>query len=128
MKTNLFTKKFRIPTYGGKLWVIVHPNIKTAIDVVEDMVSERIHYKDQRAYDSYTYSLLHDDDRYWTMIFLKPNAKPGTIAHECKHAVNHIFSYRGTKLSLSNDEHECYFLEWMIYSAHRAIDMYKKQQ
>lgn len=122
----MYIKKVRIPTYGGRLWIIINPSIKHAIDKLEDITSESIHMKDQRGYEAYAYSGLDEKHRHRVMLFLKPNAKPGEIAHECKHAVNVIFSYRGVRLSLTNDEPECYFLDWMVTTAHKAIDGYRK--
>lgn len=120
-------KKLKIPTYGGRLWVIISPSIKHAIDEVEDLTNDSIHMKDKRAYSAYTYSNLDEKERHRIMMFFKPNATPGEIAHECKHVVNVIFSYRGIKLSLSNDEPECYLLDWMVTAVHRALVDYKKE-
>ncbi len=119
-------KKVKIPTYGGKLWVIISPSIKHAIDKVEDITFENIHMKDQRGYVSYMYSGLDEKQKHRVMIFIKPNATPGEIAHECKHAVNIVFSYRGIRLSVSNDEPECYLLDWMVTTVHRTLDEYRK--
>ena len=66
---------------------------------------------------------LDEKQRHRVMLFLKPTAKPGEIAHECKHAVNVIFSYRGVRLSLTNDEPECYFLDWMVTTVHKATGL-----
>lgn len=120
-------KKLRIPTYGGSLWVIISPSIKDAIERVEDMTSEQIRHKIHNGgYLGYMYSGVDERSKHRVMIFLKPNATHGEVAHECKHAVNIIFSYRGVKLSLTNDEPECYFLDWMVTAVHRALDGYRK--
>ena len=120
----MIIRKLRIPTYGGRLWVIVCPSIKHAIDRLEDMTNESIHLKDQRGYQSYMYANTDERERHRVMMFFKPNAKVGDIAHECKHAVNIIFNYRGVKLSLTNDEPECYFLDWMVTAVDRAVKSY----
>lgn len=121
-------KKLKVPTYGGSVWVIINPSVKNAIEKVEDMTSEKIRHKvHNNGYLGYMYSGIDERNKHRVMIFLKPNATPGEVAHECKHAVNIIFSYRGIKLSLSNDEPECYLLDWMVTSVHKALKEYSKE-
>jgi hypothetical protein len=60
------------------------------------------------------------------LILLKPVASPGRIAHEANHAVNIILSWNGVKASFTNDESECYFLEYVVDKIHDTIKLYSK--
>lgn len=119
-------KKTKVATYGGPLWIVVSKNISRAIDKVEDMIDDSVHMENKQ-YRSYTFANDNERGRYRVIIFIRPTSSPGEIAHECKHAVNLIFASKGVKLSLSNDEHECYFLEQIIDVAYRAIKEYNKK-
>lgn len=119
-------KKIKVPTYGGPMWIVVSKNISSAIDKIEDIIYDSVHMEN-RQYRSYTFANDDNRGRYRIIIFIRPQSPPGEIAHECKHAVNLIFSSKGVKLSLCNDEHECYYLERIIDFAHRAISEYRKK-
>ena len=47
---------------------------------------------------------------------------PGMIAHECKHAVNLIFANIKYQLDETNDEVECYLLQWLIDEVYKKIN------
>lgn len=126
MKSKLFIKKTRIPTYNSRLWIIVCPSITYAIDVVEDQIHTTIATKEMGAVKALAFSYTTDTQAKSFFLFLRPSSSPGEIAHECKHLVNHIFYYFGVRLSLTNDESEAYFLERIVDTAHLAIKQYKK--
>lgn len=46
----------------------------------------------------------------------------GTIAHEAKHALNHIFSSKGIRPDVFNDEPECYLLGYLVDWIHNVIN------
>lgn len=122
---NILIRKFRAPVYNSRVWIVVAKNIPVAIDKLEDMTHFPILKKEESGQiEVYTFSYW--DERVYTFIFVHPKAAPGSIAHEAKHAVNHIFGYHGVKLSTSNDEHECYYLDMFVEKIHLAIKHYKK--
>lgn len=119
--------KFRAPIYCTQIWVVVSKSLSYAFDKVEDQIDMRIiAEQDKRSVAAYTFAFEDHNGRTKVILFLKPNALAGDIAHECKHAVNVIFSWHGVKLSLANDEHECYMLGWMVDRCHNAIKRFKK--
>jgi hypothetical protein len=127
MKNNLHITKLRLPVYGGSVWIIICPSIAKALDWAEDQMSHPIIAPEDKSKSlGYCYSLYEEGRRRY-LLFLKPNAKPGTIAHECNHLVNMMFSWHGIKLSTSNDEAECYYLDFMVDRTHSAINTYKKK-
>lgn len=119
-------KKFRAPLYGTPVWVVVSTSIPKAIDYVEDIVDFKLHEEENRiGTDAYTVAFTSEKGKQIIFLFFKPSAKPGLIAHEVKHAINMLFSWRGVRLSVNNDEHECYYLETMIDKIHRILQQFK---
>lgn len=122
MSKTPFIRKFRIPVYTDRVWVVVHPSIAVAVDYIEDLIDHSIEHNNAEAL-TFTYKDANSAKR--TIIFFKPNPKPGLIAHEVKHAINFVFSWSGIRLSTTNDEHECYLLEWMINKVHSILNQAK---
>lgn len=47
---------------------------------------------------------------------------PGIVAHECLHATNYILQVRGVKPAKEeNDEHYCYYLQWLIEKIYSVV-------
>jgi len=121
-------KKSSVPVYRTRLWIVVTTNLPKAIDELEDQLDHKIAGAEHRnSIRAYTYGFVDQDGRAQVIIFIRPNSSPGEIAHETKHAVNIIFQWHGVKLSTTNDESECYYLERLINKVHCAILSHKKQ-
>lgn len=126
-KNNLLIRKLRIPIYRSSLWIIICPSLAKAVDQVEDEVNTKVgHVDGMHSIRAYTYAGQMENGARRFMLFLTPGSKPGEIAHECKHLVNFIFQWHGVNLSLTNDEHECHYLETIVDYTHKAINHYKK--
>lgn len=111
------------------MWIVVSPSISSSIDCVEDMMDHKVINPEWKGtIRAYTYGYLSSDNIQRIILFLRPTSKPGEIAHEIKHAINIIFSWNGIKLSTSNDESECYYLENLVDKTHNAITTYKRKQ
>lgn len=125
-----FIKKLKAPLYRTPIWVIVHPSISKAIDFVEDKVDFPLESRKQKGEGRSTMataiSLEDPQGCQRVFLFLRPSSKPGEIAHECKHTLNRIFQWYGVRLSVTNDESECYYLDWLVDHAHSVINKYKK--
>jgi hypothetical protein len=125
-------RKFKAPGYNTRIWTVVSNSFLKSIDAVEDRIDHKMLTEEERTGSrsilAYTYAYTKATGGYHILIFLKPTAKPGIIAHECKHAVNFIFQWHGQKLSLDNDEHECYMLDWLVDQAHNSIKKYKSKK
>jgi len=119
--------KFKAPIYGTQVWIVVDNSFYNAFDKVEDLIDEKLAKPEEiKSIRAYTYAYEMANGKYRIMLFFKPNSDPGLIAHEAKHLVNIIFLWHGVKLSLSNDEHECYMLGHIVNKCHNAITRYKK--
>jgi hypothetical protein len=122
-------RKIKAPGYKTRMWIVVSNSFLKSVDAVEDRIDHKMFTEAEkrgtRCILAYTYAYEKATGGYHILIFLKPTAKPGVIAHECKHAVNFIFKWHGQKLSLDNDEHECYLLDWMVDQAHYSIKKFR---
>jgi hypothetical protein len=128
MKTYIEITSFKFPVFGGTVKVIVTNSIPNAIDFMEDKISQSIHDPETVKFTrAYVYAFQNENNRSIYMIFLKPHATPGEIAHEVKHVLNLMFRWHGQKLSTDNDEWECYYLEDIINRVHRCILKYRKK-
>lgn len=126
-KPNIILHKFKLPIFKATVWVIIGTSIRKAIDYIEDITSEKIAIEEEKKnIRAYTYAYETEDNKRRYMLFFKYNAKPGEIAHEAKHMVNILFSWHGYRLSISNDEMECYYLEDIVDNIHRIINKYNK--
>ena len=119
--------KFRLPVFKSTIWVIIGNTVRGTIDYAEDKTSEKIALeKEKKNIKAYTYAYETEDGKKKYMLFFKYSAKPGEIAHEVKHLINILFNWHGYKLSITNDEMECYYLEDVVNKVHSAISKYKK--
>lgn len=124
--SKILIKKYKIPTFNYRLQVIISPSLQQAINLVEDKTHIKIGLEQVGSVKAFAYFYQDDSNRAVFMLFLRPSSRAGEVAHEAKHLVNFIFQYAGVKLSLTNDESECYFLERIVDMAHNTINQYKK--
>ncbi len=123
----ILLQKSRLPVFKATIWIVIGNDVEKAIDYIEDKTSELIaKQKDKKYIRAYTYAYETTDHKRKYMLFFKYTAKPGEIAHEVKHLINILFSWHGYKLSLTNDEMECYYLEDIVDKVYDAISKYKK--
>jgi len=124
----MMVTKFKSPIYGTNIWIVVSNSFYRAFDDIEDIIDKKIVEPEEvKSIKAYTYAYERPDGKYRMILFFKPNSDPGIIAHESKHVVNLIFSWHGVKLSITNDEHECYLLGHIVNRCHNAIKKYKKK-
>lgn len=127
IKPTILFHKFRLPVFKATVWVIIGNTVASAIDFAEDKTSEKIIKNEDRKYTrAYTYAYENEQGKRKYMLFFKHTAKAGEIAHEVKHLINILFLWHGYKLSPTNDEMECYYLEDIIDRVHSTISRYKK--
>ncbi len=53
-------------------------------------------------------------------------ATPNKVAHETVHAVNFIYTHKGVKWDLDNDEPHAYFLGMIVGTIHHFLDNARK--
>ena len=90
-------KTFFVPIYGFK--VEIHDNSNVI------MANKRIKA-----------ATLVDPDKMLILMGFNFDEAWGTptVAHECLHAVNGILNARGVIADFTNDEAQCYLLEWFM--------------
>ena len=124
---EVIVSKFRAPTYGLSIWVVVCRSFKKSSDFIEEHFDEKCMDKEDMASTrAFAFCPYDENGVPHVVLLFKPHATINEICHECNHAKNLIFQYHGVKLSLSNDESESYFLGWMAGACDRAIKKYKK--
>jgi len=66
----------------------------------------------------------NDSDGYsrYIMAFLN-DTTPKIIAHECLHFVGYLFEDRGINFSTTNDEPQCYLLDWAVGECHKFLEV-----
>lgn len=127
MKLKIQITKTRVPVYRSSLWIVVSNSVIASIDHVEDLTSYKMHpTEDRNSTQAYTYACVDEKGRKHFFLFLRPSCKPGELVHEIKHVVNLIFLWHGVKLSASNDEAECYYLERVVNKVFDAISKFKR--
>jgi len=121
-------RKFKLPIFGATVWIIISNTLESGIEYARDRTSEII-LKDEEIKHTaaYTYAYIDENGVKRYMLFFTKKSTPGEIAHESKHLVNILFSWHGYKLSLTNDEMECYYLGAIVDKIHRAISDYRKK-
>lgn len=120
-------RTFKLPVFGASIWVIVSNTLQTGIEYARDRTSEIIAKDEEiKHLRAYTYAYENEQNVRKYILFLNPYASAGEIAHEVKHLINILFLWHGYKLSTSNDEMECYYLEIIINKVHNILKKYKK--
>jgi hypothetical protein len=114
----MFTKRYKIPIYGGILKVIISTD-PTFSDVNKKFGTKAC--DDYSAYCFIDYKLTGD----YTIV-IPPGASNSDIAHESFHITNMVFGYIGAKPNVNNDEPQAYFLGWVIKQVDNALEKYKK--
>ncbi len=120
-------EKYNVPIYRSLLTIIVTNNVMKSIDLLEDQIPVKVHSEEERnSTRAYTFAYVAENGAKKFYLFLRPNCKPGELVHEIKHVVNLIFLWHGAKLSLTNDEPECYYLEQVVDKVFATVARYKR--
>ena len=119
------SKVVRVPIYGAKYTLILWDNDQE----LQERFKTYEFDPDICEFDGGIFRIGDQDylalKVYKNKGYLYPT--PGIIAHECKHAVNRIFTDVGQRLDAYNDEAECYLLGWFVNLVHEFADKYKKE-
>ncbi len=102
--------KKEIPLYNQKLTIVYCDSIEKINAKLKIDMSEE-----------FSAVFYNKSDDHLCIVIRPKYAKPGVIAHECKHAVNAAFKYVGIELDRYNDEAECYLLGWMVDLVHKHL-------
>lgn len=99
--------KRKIPLYSNLIITIVY---------TEDFnkYADKINMQYDVPVDSFKAAVVELELGCPTIMINPKDYTHGIVAHECKHAVNRIFSYIKVKLDTENDEPECYLLTWIV--------------
>lgn len=127
-RQDIYIRKLRVPVYNTSLWIVVSPSLIRSIDYVEDLIDIPIlKEEDKKSARAFTFGYTNHKGAQRFILFLRPRSKPGEVGHEVKHLINIIFNWNGVKLSTTNDESECYYLETLLDKVHNTVNFYKKK-
>jgi hypothetical protein len=95
------SKRIKIPIYNGTLVMIQVDNWDKVIKKYDQEITDSM--------DGVVFKHNHE-----YVVAYNHNPKPGIIAHEAVHLVNHIFIDKHMTLDPYNDEPQAYLTEWFV--------------
>ena len=103
----MITKKIiKVPIYDYKITIIVSDTFEEANKLYPEM-----HQCNACVLESPTESI----------IVIPPNPL-GTLAHECVHLKNNIWTYIGYKPTSDNDEVDAYLIQYLFNEVYKVVD------
>jgi hypothetical protein len=90
-----------------KINIYLHEDIATLCDLHPDTSADSY----DKGYEALYFEFGNSDE---CLMFFKPEATPGDVAHEVKHFINDLFSIINQKLDPNNDELECCMLGTLV--------------
>lgn len=109
----------KVPLYRQKLILIAYTEGKELLD----WVKEKYGHSDLGVpIEEFDAGFFEWDGIQHLVFDVSSNITPGIIAHECKHAVNNLFSLIKQHLDCYNDEAECYLLQWYVDHTYQFLE------
>ena len=103
----------QVPLYGQTIEIVITEDFNSGIEELKIDNDTKFNLNEREAFMANQY------DKIW--LFIRLDAKPGIIAHECVHICNYIFQEANIKLDLDNDEPYAYLMGWVVEEIHKAI-------
>jgi hypothetical protein len=120
-------RTYKIPIYFGEFTVICQSNYYDLHILLKALsINTMPKYFDPIQYGAFALSELKNNKLSRYFIFIKPDTKPGQIAHECLHVTTYLFSDRGMS-DLNNDEPQAYILTWLVNKVHEFQQLCQKE-
>jgi hypothetical protein len=115
---------YKIPTFYVTMKIMVAPKMS---DMLSDKIFELDDNRDTYAKTAAALCLTYKDDIY---LCLPNEGKFATefMFHEIIHAKNFIYSKRGVKLDVDNDENEAYLVQYIYSKCEDAKKKFAKSQ
>lgn len=104
----------KIPIYHGDLVMIECDNWEE--------VNKKYDTEIQDGWDGVVFKPEKDDSYSEYVVAFNRKPKGFVIAHECVHLVNHIFSDRGIRVDIYNDEPQAYLTSWFFKEIEKFFD------
>ena len=103
-----------VPLYFSTLQIVIAKNLNKAL--------KKMKIKDH-AEDYEAFVIVK---RHKSIVFIKPSATIGTIAHETVHVVNNVFKNASVQLDIDNDEPQAYLTKWIVDKIYNALIKHNK--
>lgn len=112
----MFKNKFRLPIYGGTIFVLITNSLKKI----------KCKYNLQGSVSGCDAFAFHKNGKYYICLHIK-QLNQRVISHEIVHTVNYIFSDKHIELDLNNDEPQAYLHCFITEKVNKIVKKYKKQ-
>lgn len=109
-------REIPIPIYKGKLLIIFGSDSNKIFKRLTGQERDR---------NSVAVTFVYNGNL--AMIFAAKHVTPGSIAHEALHVINMTWERIGHNPSISNDEPDTYFIEWLVNEIHKIHDEFQKK-
>jgi hypothetical protein len=127
---NCWVQRFICPIYRTTYIVVTAEDIHSSRSVYEKITGSEYQRDGAKAFA--TEIKGRGINGLTVMLTLPIYGSPGLVSHEIKHAVNMNFLHVGYQLDTRNDEHECYYLQWLTQKVYdvlfKAQDLKKEQE
>lgn len=121
-----FIGHFIDPIFGCRYRVILHDKLEVLNEVHQKIVKKPVPAND--GVIGFVEDYVDKHGVYHQDVFLLEPILIRTVSHEAKHCVNNVWNRIGMKLDQTNDECECYYLDWIVNSITTQINKrYAKQ-
>lgn len=116
---NCWVKRFICPIYKTTYVLVLSEDIHNSRSLYERETGAE--YKKEGA-KAFTVEITGKGISGLTVLIILPlDCTAALGAHEIKHAVNMTFNHVGMKLDALNDEHECYYLQWLTQQVYEGV-------
>ena len=107
--------KKQIPVINVSFTLLIYENPIQIIEKFEDVRWTH----DPRDFDGGVFEI---DNMIYLGLQISDRVNHGVVAHECKHLLNMAYKHVGAELDVSDDEIECYFLQWIINAVYEEFN------
>lgn len=99
--------KFNIPIYRGELWIVFAADYNKALKELDIRLN--------KTPDDCNAFVVRNSAKGAYCVFIHPDRiYPDTVAHEAVHICNDVFADRGVTIDTIHDEHQAYFIQWIV--------------
>jgi hypothetical protein len=119
---GVYSEHWKDQSYTTKYWILVADDLTSPEAEAEfKRITGGSPYECDKSYEAFTHQFHSENGSLNIMMGFSGKATYNAIAHEACHALNRTFRYHGMDLDTSNDEHQCYYLGYLVDKAIEAV-------
>lgn len=120
-KDGIFVDTWLDETYTTRYWIIIIEDWDKLEESYKELIGGQGAWKPGEVQAAFTEDFVVDNHFNVMLVFQRATTY-SVIAHECVHATNMTFQHHGMKLDLLNDEHQAYYVGYLVNKCHVAFD------